>query len=128
MLVYRCEDHNHVGPFNSREISYDEAYHALSHAWSGMYPFNPYWGPSADYKVGCQKKRYFQAWFPKQSRAKLAKYGFKLVIFDVPETYVEKGHNQVAFKRDDKFKVAELDLDTPVKDWYAKPATIGEAQ
>lgn len=126
VLVYRCENpKTGQGPFNCDYETYLAIRPALSHVFNNLSRFPTFWGPNNDDRLGCETKRQFSYWFPRKSRETLSKQGFKLLIFDVPKEDTRIGPNQIAFKRDDKFKVAELDLDTPVKDWYSNTSTKG---
>lgn len=112
MLVYRAENEYGYGPFQGW-LAYDFT-EAMADA--GRYdedfsePFHEafptHWEEGLsledcreDPLCACSSIRQWLRWFPRPCREVLAREGYHLVIFEVPEDAVDVGQDQVIFDR-----------------------------
>lgn len=117
--VLRVEDRAGHGPYYNYDYQYtwgrtDEDDDEQSH-WitPGADPgLSERWGELGDaYHFGFADEAQFRRWFSKEKwLTALAKAGFKLAVYEVPEDYIVKGTAQVCFNIRQAERVLAIDL------------------
>lgn len=120
MLIYRVEHTDGNGPYSSRGA--DDTYRSFElREWAGSLCWKhndeAHPGPSADgigymdevEVCGFVSRQKLTSWFREEMEA-LARFGFKIKVYDVPASAVRKGQRQCVFNRFEASLVEELSI------------------
>lgn len=98
MRVFRIEDDDGNGPFRYNHII-DAMGTYVVHTTDNGFPTPQEEGLNftSCHKCGCLSPRELVRWFPRPVREILAREGYSLAIYEVPESQVQIGEHQVIY-------------------------------
>ena len=119
MLIYRVETKEGYGPYwqppegccgQIDQTNNPKRPGPLSETWHGDKDKWLLSGPPARGKFAFANPEQFRSWFPRKEVEYLAKFGFELVRYEVPDDYVLVGEHQVMYNSDHAVKIEPLPL------------------
>jgi hypothetical protein len=103
--AHRCRDRDHSAANPPGPLSYGEHGTALADLYDKR------GSEAVSYVFGFESLKQLKGWFrSKLGRRALAQEGMVLATFEVPENAIARGNWQVAFKRSQAYRLANMDL------------------
>jgi len=112
MLVYRVQNADNIGPYHA---GYGYTWMTRDHATTERHP-SPYEDGMDDFRLYSEMRCGFDSlaklrtWFCNEELSNLGELGFRIVVWDVADDAVIRGHKQVAFNPKDAIVVSSIKL------------------